>query len=117
MDREGDGLRGSGPDLEPGLATVEVGPWGVLHVLREGAGPMRVDVATGDRAVLSQSADPPVGEGVVLREPVTGNRRLISQDVAGEDLGLLSANARFVGYAAPRIPRLPRALRRRAAPF
>ena len=232
--REGDGLRGAGPDLEPGLAAVEVGPWGVLYALREGAGPMRVDVASGDRVVLSQSAEPPAGEGVFLHDPVdlvverggsllvadrfgglvrvdpgdssreaaylfedlvegphrlerladgrvlhafgegggrevtvfdrglmvaselsgpfrgsgpdlagiadlvvapdgavyvldlslravvaidpaTGNRRLIAEDLEGSDLGLLSPNARFVGYALPKVSPPPRTPRQRVA--
>ncbi len=62
--------RGAGPDLEPGAVAIETGPWGILYVLRQGAGPMAVDVATGDRTVLSQSVEPPVGSGVELLDPV-----------------------------------------------
>ena len=63
-------LRGAGPGFAPGIGGLAVGPWGVFYVLRERAGPMRVDVATGNRTVVSQSADPPAGSGVPLDDPV-----------------------------------------------
>lgn len=62
--------RGSGPGFEPGLTGMVGGPWGLLFVLRRAAGPMAVDIATGDRAVISQSVDPPVGSGVDLTDPL-----------------------------------------------
>jgi hypothetical protein len=62
--------RGAGPDFQPGLRGIVVGPWGRLYCLRRLGGPMSVDVATGDRLVISQSATPRVGDGVELRDPL-----------------------------------------------
>jgi len=70
VDRTSTTPRGAGPGFEPGLRAIEIGPWGTLYALRSGAGPMSVDVATGDRAVVSQSQEPPVGEGVRLTDPL-----------------------------------------------
>ncbi len=61
--------RGHGPFFDPGIGALAPGPWGVLYVLRERAGPMRVDLATGDRTIVSQSADPAVGTGIPLDDP------------------------------------------------
>ncbi len=62
--------RGSGPSFDPGIGGLALGPWGVLYVLREHAGPMRVEVATGDRSIVSQSTDPAVGSGIALEDPM-----------------------------------------------
>ncbi len=62
--------RGSGPDFQPGLRGIVVGPWARLYCLRRFGGPMSVDVASGDRLVISQSATPRVGGGVELRDPL-----------------------------------------------
>jgi hypothetical protein len=108
---------------------------------RLGSTLLRVDPATGARSFVDVSAYPLVlalgtagmqsptdeqlyleavnaAQGAVLirYDPVTGDRRLISEDLEGSDLGLLSENARFVGYAAPKIPPPPRTPRQRLTP-
>ncbi len=80
--------RGSGPDLQPGLSALVIGPWGYLYALRRGGGPMAVDIATGDRSIVSQSADPPVGEGVELSDPL---------DLVVERSGSILVADRFAG--------------------
>jgi hypothetical protein len=80
--------RGSGPDLQPGLRALVVGPWGYLYGLRREAGPMAVDIATGDRSIVSQSTDPPVGGGVELGDPL---------DLVIERSGSILVADRFAG--------------------
>jgi len=80
--------RGSGPDFQPGLSALVIGPWGYLYGLRRDAGPMAVDIATGDRRVISQSKDPPVGEGADLSEPL---------DLVVERSGSILVADRFAG--------------------
>lgn len=63
-------LLGGGPDFEPNLLAIELGRPGEALVLRAFQGPMAADLATGDRTVVSQSADPPTGDGFPLAEPV-----------------------------------------------
>jgi len=88
VDRLSDTPRGAGPDFQPGIVGMLTGPWGVLYVLREYGGPMQVDLVTGDRTVVSQSVDPPVGTGVTLTQPVdmvveAGGTLLVAQRFGG----------------------------------
>ena len=80
--------RGAGPDFQPGLRGIVVGPWARLYCLRRFGGPMSVDVATGDRLVISQSATPRVGDVVELRDPL---------DLVVEPRGTLLVADRFGG--------------------
>lgn len=88
VDRESTAPRGSGPDLEPGLHGMSLGPWGVLYALRRESGPMTIDVVTGDRMIVSQSSAPAVGEGVELGDPL---------DMVVEGAGSLLVADRFGG--------------------
>ena len=88
VDRDGETLRGAGPDFQPGLRAIVTGPWARLYALRRWAGPMAVDIATGDRTIVSQSADPPVGSGVAMTDPL---------DLVAEHLGSLLVADRFAG--------------------
>lgn len=85
--------RGTGPDLQPGLREIVIGPWGRLYCLRRFGGLMSVDVATGDRTVISQSATPRVGDGVELRDPL---------DLVVEPRGTLLVADRFGGLVRVR---------------
>lgn len=119
VDDTGPDPRGTGPGLEPGVAALTMGPWGVLYVLREGAGPMAIDVATGDRRVVSQSAAPAVGDGVELLEPVDlvverEGWLLVADRFAALVRVAVDGGARRIAYAFPdliegphRIDRLP----------
>lgn len=69
VDRDSNDPRGAGPELRPGVRSLALGSWGKLLALRSYHGPVLVDIASGDRTVLSQSAEPPVGEGVAFTEP------------------------------------------------
>jgi hypothetical protein len=70
VDRNSNVPRGDGPDLRPGVRSLAIGPWATLVALRSYAGPVLVDVASGDRRIVSQSIDPPVGEGIAFTEPM-----------------------------------------------
>lgn len=85
---DGTTVRGSGPDFQPGLRELVVGPWGRLIALRRSCGPMAVDIATGDRRVVSQSVDPPVGSGADMSDPL---------DLVLEHRGSLLVADRFAG--------------------
>jgi len=70
VDPDSDVPRGEGPGLEPGATALLALPEERLLFLRAGAGPMLVDLASGDRRVLSQSVAPPAGSGFPITLPV-----------------------------------------------
>ena len=70
VDPGSDETRGAGPSLDPGATALLATRGGALLYLRRGAGPMRVDLWTGDRSVVSQSADPAVGSGFPMTRPL-----------------------------------------------
>lgn len=81
-------MRGEGPSFAPSLNTMLCGERGELIVLRDLLGPMRVDLATGDRTIIAQSADPPVGEGHEFTKPIdmvieSGRTLLVSDEFDG----------------------------------
>jgi hypothetical protein len=90
----GDTTRGVGPTFEPGVNALVASPSGTLFALREFAGPMSVSVATGDRAILSQSVTPEVGAGFPLARPI---------DLAIETSGSLLVMDQFEGLVRVRL--------------
>ena len=70
VDPGSDETRGAGPSLDPGATALLATRGGALLYLRRGAGPMRVDLWTGNRSVVSQSADPAVGSGFPMTRPL-----------------------------------------------
>jgi len=70
IDGYGAVVRGSGPGFVPGISGLTLAPWGGLYALRAFQGPVHVSLATGDRTVVSQSAEPPVGPSPPLARPV-----------------------------------------------
>lgn len=81
-----DAIRGDGPGFEPGLTALAAAPTAHLRALRLARGPMCVSIATGGRAVVSQSVPPPVGDSVPRSRPVdlaiesTGSLLVVDQD-------------------------------------
>ncbi len=70
VDPGSDETRGAGPSLDPGATGLLATRGGTLLYLRRGAGPIRIDPWTGDRSVISQSAEPAVGPGFPMTRPL-----------------------------------------------
>jgi hypothetical protein len=61
---------GQGPPFQPQPNRLVMGAPGQAFVLRQFQGPMEVDLATGDRRIVSQSEDPVVGKGPAFIRPI-----------------------------------------------
>jgi len=87
-------VRGDGPSLEPGLSGLAASPADRLFALREFAGPISVNLATGGRAIISQAVEPRVGAGFPLSRPI---------DLAIETTGSLLVMDQFEGLVRVRL--------------
>lgn len=63
-------LLGDGPPLTPTVNTLLCESAGTIIAIRPNEGPMRIDLETGKRTLLSQSSDPPLGIGPPISFPV-----------------------------------------------
>lgn len=103
IDGYGEVVRGQGPPLQPLTNGLALAPWGGLYVLRALQGPIHVSVATGDRAVVSQSAEPAVGAGHPLSRPIdivleTAGSLLVMDEYEGLVRVRLADGARALAY-------------------
>ncbi|MCU0305864.1 MAG: hypothetical protein MUC56_17565 [Thermoanaerobaculales bacterium] len=108
VDRDSNDPRGDGPELRPGVRSLVLGPWAGLFALRSHHGPVAVDIASGDRRILSQSVEPRVGEGVAFTEPTdlvveSGESLLVADRLEGLIRVHLADGRREIAHRFPDI--------------
>lgn len=112
VDRDSNDPRGDGPELRPGVRSLALGSWAGLYALRSYHGPVAVDIASGDRRILSQSAEPRVGDGVAFTEPTdlvveSGESLVVADRLEGLIRVQLADGRREVAHRFPDIVEAP----------